>query len=169
VIVALPKEIALEAQSALEKLPFGEVDSILEPAKRKNYKSGVTIPLFREQIVSACHYYYGSGLSMAMARRRIADVVGEHFETLRNWDRGLQGHADFRWKMVNYQIAGAVENGAAFDVANKRLRFDLDAKHMWDFYAREPLGWDDQYLAKLGQDYQRALKEQKQLAQRRKR
>jgi hypothetical protein len=60
VIVALPKELAREVESALEKLEYGEVDPILEPAKRKNYKDGWTIPRYRERIVCACHYCYGA-------------------------------------------------------------------------------------------------------------
>jgi hypothetical protein len=172
VIVALPKEIALEVKSALQKLEYGEVDSILEPTKRKNYKDGWTIPEFRIRILRACHYCYGSGLSMAMARRRIADIVGEHFETLRNWDRALQGDKDYRWDMTKCQIAGAIASGTAVDEAIRRLRLELDEKRLaavWDHYLRNPPGWDDKYLATLGEDYQRALKEQKQLAQRRKR
>jgi hypothetical protein len=171
-IAVLPKEIALELKSALEKLEFGEVDSILEPAKRKNYKDGWTIPTYRERIVCACHYYYGSGLSMTTARRRIAEFVGEHFETIRNWDRGLQHQPSNGFRALRWRIAGAAASGATFADACRRLGIDPESKQEvaeWDHYVKRQLRWDDAYLAKLGQSYQRALREQKQLAQRRKR
>jgi len=189
VIVALPKEITLEVQMALNKLSYGEVDSILEPAKRKNYRGGYTIPRFRKRIVLACHYCFGSGLSMAMARKRIADIVGEQFETLRNWERSLERlvdtHPEYgiysreeliqyqREELIQYQVAGAVASGgaAAFDDAKRRLKLDLYERSFswWRYYAVHPLEWNDEYLAKLGRDYQHALKEQKRLAQRGKR
>jgi hypothetical protein len=127
----------------------------------------------------ACHYCYGTGLSMTMARHRIANFVGEHIETLRNWDRSLLANVTlvllpgfYREERIIFQIAGAVESGAVFDDAKRRLKLDANAEHWlywWGYFHDHPFGWDDKYFAELGHDYQRALKEQKQLVQRRRR
>jgi hypothetical protein len=110
---------------------------------------------------------------MAMARRRVAEFAGEHFETIRNWERKLQGEEGYRSLVLRWQIQGAVAGGATLADTTRRLRIDPEDEYFasltWDFYVKDPLRWDDAYLAKLGQDYQRALKEQKQLAQRRRR
>jgi hypothetical protein len=182
VIAALSKEMALKTILALQKLEYGEVYSILEPAKRKSYKDDWTIRRFRFRILYACHYCYGSGLSMAIARQRVSEFVGEHAENLRNWDRAFGAEANalgadiyenYHLKLTEYQIAGAAANGVAVEDASRRLNLFLvgswNEARLWDLYLRRPLRWDDKYLEQLGRDYQDALKEQKKRARRRKR
>src|SRR5262249_54276754 len=112
-------------------------------------------------------------LSMAMARRRVAELVGEYSETLRNWDRKFERQADFVARARESRIRGAAVSGATFEDASTRLGIEPGSKEggaiskWWKLYGAFRL--DDSDLAKLRQDYRRALKEQKQLAQRGKR
>jgi hypothetical protein len=126
VIATLSKEMALKTILALRKLEYGEVDSILEPGKRKSYKDGWTIRRLQERIVFAYHYYYGfHRVSKAEARERVAEFVGEHADNLRNWERKFEAEEDilgeiyedypfdYEERRIKYQIAGAVAKGVA--------------------------------------------------------
>jgi hypothetical protein len=196
VIAALSKEMTRKTILALQKLEYGEVDSILEPTKRKSYKDGWTIRRLQERIVFAYHYCYGSGLSKLDARKRVAGFVREDADNLRNWERKFEAEADildeiyeeyaldYEERRIKYQIAGAVAKGVAVEDARKHLGISelgqprkpglWPSKHgyatdWWNFCLRRPLRWDDKYLEKLGRDYQAALKEQKRAVQRRRR
>jgi hypothetical protein len=194
VIAALSREIALKTILALKRLEEGEVDSLLEPKKRKSYKDCWTMRRFQRRIVFACHYCYGSGLSMAEARRHIARFVNETADNLRNWERKFNAEADagdeddaLYWdqRRIKYQIAGAVAKGVTVEDAREHpgiselgktqkpglwaSKYGFATNRWWDRCLRRPLIWDDKYLEKLGHEYHEALKEQKKQAQRRKR
>jgi hypothetical protein len=74
---------------AIKKLKYGEVEPIFEPGKRTSYKDGYTIPGLRHEALLACHFLYGTGLTMSAARSRVGAALGETAENIRNWDRAL--------------------------------------------------------------------------------
>jgi hypothetical protein len=183
VIGIFSPELAKDTLGGLTKLKYGEVEPIFEPGKRTSYKDGYTIPRLRDKALLACHFLYGTGLTMSAARSRVAAALGETAANIRNWDRAKKKELEERCENMEEkprnpyaihfegaQLFGAIVTGLGRDAAIKRLKLPLD----WDpngyFWAyvnklhdrnNRLHVWDDARLAQLGDEYQRSLKQQK--------
>lgn len=163
-IVVLDSDLVWRAGEALTKLSFGELTEMFQPAPRRSFKDGYTLPIIREELLACCHFLHGGGMSMQRAMDTVSELAGVTDAAIRNWSRSLKkGHSAENPIFYEAFLAGAHHAGSSFSDAVARLTFrpaEFVLRDIWkDLEAGRPQFFDLGKAAEIGAKYKTAVVE----------
>ena len=169
-LVILPRELAQRAADDLLRLSGGEVAPIFRPMPLKSYKDTPTIRAIRHRLLQCCHFLYGAGDTMTIARGRVAEAAGVDPQVVGSWQKAAKETSrgpDLLLQLAEFRGGFSVGSSPHEIVRRMTLKFKEpnDLQHWWvsaDTGEPWPGGSvDGSALKAIGLEYKAAIKKQK--------
>lgn len=145
--VLLPRWLLDELTEALQALTKGEVQPLLAAAPNRRHDEAWTRDEMRVRALQHVEFLRGQGLSVGLARKRVALAVGAAVDTLRKWEVECREHVrDLAGRLEWARVAGEIKVRRESD-PDDRSAVDANA---WDLLRQ----FRAESLAEFGRSYQ---------------
>jgi hypothetical protein len=99
----------LELQSALFALNLGHVEDVLKPVSVRRQGNPVELLNWKVRTLQHVYFHVGRGMKKHRALQLIGDALGQSPETLRSWEKFVDGDDDIMMSLHAARIAGRWE------------------------------------------------------------
>jgi hypothetical protein len=96
-------------RDALFALDLGEVDDLVKPSEIRRQGSPLELYHWKVFALSHVHFLIGKGLKKFKALEKVAQGLGQSFETLRSWEKAYGYDDDFVMTLGAAELAGELE------------------------------------------------------------